>query len=291
MAFTRPTLAGLLLASTLSTFLATAQADENLFGYTYGAETLPQGASEAYMWLTHRSNKGQGSYTADDLKFEVEHGFTDRAQGSVYLNFEHHNIAGSAPIENGEPEYPDRNSTRFSGVQASFKYNLLSPFKDPIGLAIYIEPGYSRVHKVSGRPQNEKSLEFKLIAQKNFLDDQLVWAFNLTPELEWRRYTDVPVSERELELEATTGISYRFAPKWFAGLEGRYHSEYTNMTYREHWALFAGPTLHYGDEKWWATLTWLPQIKGWPTDPARSSTLHLDEHERNEIRLKIGYNF
>lgn len=287
MARMRPLTAGLVLAAVLGP----AHADENLFGYVYGAETLPRGVSEAYLWWTHRSDKGLGHYAADDLKMELEHGFTDRAQASLYLNFARHDIAGSAPIEDGQPEYPDRHNTRFSGVQASFKYNVLSPVKDPIGLALYIEPGYSRVHKVSGRPQRERSIEFKLIAQKNFLDDQLVWAFNLTPELEWRRFTDTDEKERELELEATTGLSYRFAPKWFAGIEARYHSEYPDFAHREHWALFAGPTLHYGDKHWWATLTWLPQIKGSPADPARSDRLHLDEHEKSEIRFKLGYNF
>jgi hypothetical protein len=35
----------------------------------------------------------------------------------------------------------------------------------------------------------------------------------------------------------------------------------------------------------------MPQIKGGPTDAERSDRLHLEERERNEVRLKAGINF
>lgn len=280
------------LCCSLGAFAVDANADENFFGYVYGSETLPRGGKEIYQWITVRDDKGVGTYRGVDLKTEFEYGFTDRLQGSLYLNAVQHKIQGSAPLDsNGDPEYPDTNTLRFQGVQTSLKYNILSPFKDAFGFAVYIEPGYSKVHKVSGRPEDTYSLETKLIAQKNFLDDQLVWAANFTVEPEWRRWQDVDESEKELEVEFTTGLSYRFAPKWFAGVEARHHSEYPGFKEREHWAVFAGPSLHYGAKRWWWTLTWLPQIEGAPVDPARSDSLHLDEHEKNEYRLKVGYNF
>ncbi|MEO6433860.1 MAG: DUF6662 family protein [Sphingomicrobium sp.] len=64
-----------------------AQADENLFAYSYGSETLPAGGTEAYLWATDRRGKGSGSYNAQDYKFELEHGFTNRLQASLYVNF------------------------------------------------------------------------------------------------------------------------------------------------------------------------------------------------------------
>ena len=50
----------------------------------------------------------------------------------------------------------------------------------------------------------------------------------------------------------------------------------------------ACPAIHYGSEKWWATLAYTPQLFGSPS-PGR--TLALDEYEKRELRLKIGYNF
>ena len=64
-----------------------AYADENYFAYSYGSETLPKDASEAYLWVTDRREKDLGAYNAQDIKFELEHGFSDRFQASAYVNF------------------------------------------------------------------------------------------------------------------------------------------------------------------------------------------------------------
>lgn len=272
-----------------------AHADENLLGYSYGSETLPKGKTEAYVWVTDRRGKDQGHYDAQDYQLEIEHGISDRVQVSGYIDFASHHIRGL------EPELEDRNRNfGFQGLQASVKWAALSPYKDGIGLALYFEPVWKRIDKVSGEKNREFELENKLILQKNFLDDRLIWIGNLTAEMEFERDKEVDEltgaieheNETELALEATTGLSYRVAPNWFLGVEGRYHSEYPDFPDkfdREHYAFFAGPTIHYGGKKWWLTATWLPQIGGSPRAPGRN--LHLEEHEERELRLKIGYNF
>lgn len=284
------TAVGALVFTAIVGVAGSAAADENLLGYSYGSETLPKGKTEAYAWITHRAGKDEGTYRATDYKFELEHGLTDRLQMSGYLNFASHKIDGL------EPEFEDRDRNfGFQGAQVSFKYAILSPYKDPIGLAVYLEPGYSRIHKVSGERNREWEIEAKLIAQKNFLNDQLIWIGNITYEQEFEKEREDGVWsdewEKEAALEFTTGLSYRFAPNWFAGVEARYHSEYPGFpdkVDREHQAFFFGPTLHWGGERAWVTATWLPQIGGSPS-PGRA--LHLEEHEKNEFRLKVGYNF
>lgn len=290
----KPYLAAAVLSSS-ALFATPAHADENYFGYSYGAETLPKGGTEAYLWITDRRGKDEGHYDAQDYKIEIEHGFTDRFQASGYINFESHHIRGLEP----EFETVDRD-VGFKGLQASFKYNVLSPYKDGVGLAFYVEPGWSRIHKVEGERVTEFELELKAIVQKNFLDDRLIWATNLTLEPEWEKEKEIdPLTleeetawEKELAIEVTTGLSYRVASNWYLGVEGRYHSEYPDWTKglnREHAAFFAGPTVHYGGKRWWFTATYLPQIHGTPNGPGRD--LHLEEHEKRELRLKVGYNF
>lgn len=279
----------------LSAAATPAYADENYFSYSYGAETLPKGGSEAYLWFTDRRGKAEGHYDAQDYKLEIEHGLTDRFQLSGYANFSGHHIRGLEPELKGV----DRD-IGFKGLQVAAKYNVLSPYKDGVGLAFYVEPGWSRIHNVEGKKVTEYELELKAIVQKNFLDDRLIWATNLTLEPEWEKERELdPLTgdtetewEKELAIELTSGLSYRVAANWFLGVEGRYHSEYPNWTqglHREHYAIFAGPSLHYGGRKWWFTATYLPQITGSPHDAGRS--LHLDEHEKRELRLKVGYNF
>lgn len=278
----------------LAAVSAPAHADENYFGYSYGAETLPKGETEAYIWITDRRHKQTGHYDAQDYQLEIEHGIADNVQISGYLDFVSHNIRGL------EPEFEDRNKNfRFQGLQASAKWMVSSPYKHPVGVALYLEPVWKRIDKVSGERNREFEVEAKLILQKNFLEDRLIWVTNFTAEQEFEREKEelpgggVEIEhETELSLEATTGLSYRVAPNWFLGAEGRYHSEYPDFPdtfHREHHAWFAGPTIHYGGKRWWFTATYLPQIAGGPNAPG--SSLHLDEHEKRELRLKVGYNF
>jgi Family of unknown function (DUF6662) len=271
-----------LLASTLAVAPTPASADENMFGYSYGADTLPKGRFELYNWTTWRHSKQRGQYDAFDIQFELEYGITDRFQTSSYLVLDARKQSGLGD------EYEDTSRFRFDGVKQAFKYNVLSTYKDPIGLSLYLEPGYSRYHKVTGERVDEFELETKLILQKNFLEDTLIWALNVTPEFEWY-FPKHEASEAEFVLEVTSGLSYRFAPNWFAGLELRYHTEFPDYAFQEHQAVFLGPNLHYGGRKWWATLAVMPQIWGEPHEGG--SHRHFGEHEALEVRVKLGYNF
>jgi hypothetical protein len=272
---------GFLGAAALALAPLPADADENMFGYSYGVDTLPRGAFELYSWLTWRHSKEEGHYDAFDLQLELEYGITDRFQTSTYLTFDGRN-------QGNLDEFDDVSHFRWNGVKQAFKYNLLSTYKDPIGLSLYVEPGYSRYDKVGGERVDELELETKLILQKNFLDDTLAWALNVSPEFEWE-FPNGESSESEFVLEVTTGLSYRFAPNWYAGLELRYHTEFPEYEFQEHQAVFLGPNLHYGGKRWWATLTVLPQIWGEPNEGG--SHRHFEEHEAVEVRLKVGYNF
>lgn len=270
-----------------------AWADEQYFGYTYSAEVLPKGKTEAELWATDRRGKSGGQFDAQDYRIELEHGVTDRLSVAGYTNLASNHIRGLGP----DFEDTDRDLA-LRGVSAEFKYNVLSPYKDGIGLTLYAEPAWSRIHG-GGKKGTELELEFKTILQKNFLDDRLIWAANLTFEPEWEKEKEAdPVTgniegewEKELKLEVSTGLTYRVAPGWYAGVEGRYASVYpdwTNGLHRETYAVFAGPAIHYGGKKWWATLTYLPQLFGKPSpDGSRA----LDEFEKRELRLKLGYNF
>jgi hypothetical protein len=178
-----------------------ARADENLWGYLYGTDTLPKGGTELYNWLTLRTGKGKGTYRGWDEMLELEHGFTDRFQASFYLKGRAHRIDGGALEDD-----PDRELDRgldFNGVNLAFKYNLLSVYKDLFGLSVYLEPSYSRIDKISGERMNQFGLESKIILQKNFFDDQLAVAYNFTLEPEWSKFKNSGERERELALEHT----------------------------------------------------------------------------------------
>jgi hypothetical protein len=284
----------LMLGVGLAELAATpAWADEQYFGYVYSAEVLGKGDTETELWATDRRGKAEGHYDAQDYRLELEHGFTNRLTVSGYANFVSHNIHGNPELEDTNRDFA------FQGLSTEFKYNVLSPFKDGLGLTLYAEPGWARIHSVEGEKGTQYELELKAILQKNFLQDRLIWAANLTFEPEWEKEKEVDETtgltetewEKELEIEFSTGLSYRFAPGWFAGAEARYASVYPDWTdglHRETYAVFAGPAIHYGGKKWWATLSYQPQLFGSPSPGASRA---LEEYEKRELRLKVGYNF
>lgn len=272
-------------------FGAAARADENPFVYNYTADLEDRGETEAALWLTDREGKAEGHYDAQDYRFEIEHGFTNRFSASTYLNFASHHISGL------EPDLaPVHRDFAFQGVSAEFKYKLLDDEKDGIGFTLYAEPGWSRIHDVEGTKGAEYELELKAIFSKGFSGDRVVWAGNLTFEPEWEHEAPEPGLtathwERELKLQASTGIAYRVAPHWYVGGEARYAGVYPDWTsglHRSASALFAGPTVSFSAGEWSAAVSFMPQLGG---SPSPVGGRNLDEFEKREIRLRVSHDF
>lgn len=289
------------LALALSGLANLAHADENLFGYVRGAEVLPKGSLEAYQWFTRRTDKGAGSYRALDSKTELEYGVTDRFQVSAEINMLSIDTAGL--LIDGYLPADKRYGLRPQGLELAAKYNFLSPAKDDIGLSVYASLEYGMLDVHSGQKKREVELETQLIAQKYYMEGQLTWVGNLGVRAAYeQRHAianlpdgfDWPTTpEMEISTKLGTGLSYRFAPNWYLGAELLHEVEFETEVGKERWSLFGGPSLHYGGEKWWATLTYFKQLRGGGEQyTGQTDThLHLIEKTKNEIRLKIGYNF
>lgn len=279
---------------------APALADENLFGYIKSAETLPEDVLEAYTIITNREGKSEGHYEAWDALFELEYGMTNRLSlsGAVLGRaIDTHGLV----IDGYLPKDEDT-GFKFAGVEANAKYNFLSPALDDFGLSGYWSLEYQTLDGHSGQDKDTLSFLSLLIGQKYFLEGQLVWAGNagieatyakrgkidnLPPDFEWP--TD---PEMEIELLLGTALTYRFAPNWFIGAEILYETEYETEVGQERYSIFAGPTLHYGGPRWWATFTWFPQLTGGGEKfEGQDEDLHLIEKTEQEFRFKLGYNF
>jgi hypothetical protein len=262
----------------------TARADEQFFAFARGAETLPAGHGEVYQFVTLRTGKKSGDYYGFDFDTELEYGFTDKFQASAALvNHYFYN----RDVE----DLPNSDRYRFGGVEASAKYRLLSPFIDPLGLALRVEGGYLAHDDVGGLRQQEWYVAPELDLQKNFRDDTVSWVADVGAEWAWGKQ---PAEEypHELSIQGATGVSYRFAPNWFAGVEARVRAEYPlfDLDHFEHVALYAGPSLHYSARRWWVTLSWLYQAWGRGIGEGNQQQTFAEETEQL-VRLKVGFNF
>ena len=267
------------------------RADENLTGYIRGAETLPVGTSESYLWVTHHGDKRSGEYEADYLRLEYEYGVSDRLSASIAVNGYRHDYRDPVP---GEIE-GSMDDTQLSGISIELKRMLLSPYKDDLGVALYGELTYDSIDSITGEEVDAFEIETKLILHKVYLDGELHWMNNLELEVETSDPDAGGPGESAIAPRLRSGLSYRFRPNWFAGVEGWVDAELLKPEGAawefDHWDFFAGPNLHYGGQRWWTTVAYVTQVAGSDERDAGNTDQHLADHEKFEVRVKIGYNF
>ena len=294
-------------AAILSLVSFAASAEESMFAYVYTTDLLPQGAKEVEQWMTWRHQKIAGTYDQIEGRTEFEYGLTDRLQVALYLNYNwtqaYRNgpFGATTPPEQFADFYPGPddhfNKARLVGVSGEAIYRILSPYTDVFGLALYTEPTVGK---------NFFEVENKIIVQKNFLDDLLTVAFNFTYAPEFRNLLDPadPTGtatgwQEETDINYALAVSYRFIENWSAGFEFVNEHEYNGFVFNHesNSGYYLGPTLHYGGERFFVTMTALWQM---PWASAHSDTVPgalvngyiLDnDFERFRFRLKAGYTF
>ncbi len=299
-------------ALSLSALPSIAQADESLWIYTKGSETLPKGTTEVKASVVSKRGKADSDYVLNDIRFEAEHGITNRLTGYSELVVFDHNYSTTNP--DLQPFYDTQGGaggrfkkTQIAGISAGLKYNILSPYKDQIGFAVSVEYDHRFKYRIDGSPINQDAIELQLHFQKNFLNNQLVLAFS--PKIEWEDRKSTGIIEKEMAIDITAGASYRVAPKWYVGGEFRHQSDYlspldtvTNeydpnlrpskfpfkfgSQYQN--GNYLGPTLHYADKKFWVTAGALWQISGGGKFAFNRNGKNVDEHEKVHFGLTLG---
>jgi hypothetical protein len=255
--------------------VASASATERFFTYTYEPETLPQGAWEYEQWVTLNAGRtkfvGQDDYNKWELRHELEYGVSDKYSVSLYVNESVENFRNPGTGK-------DTSDFRFDGISIENRYMLWNPADHLVGLTLYLEPRYSGV---------EAELEQKIILGQRFGDWK--WALNLTHATEWSDH----FQSTEGEVEASFGITRKMSDHWFLGVEARDHNEFPDYSQWENTAFYLGPVATYQRERWWTTLTVMPQIVGanFAENADGNHSLELEGHERWNVRLIVGISF
>lgn len=252
-----------------------ARGNERLFNYTYEPETMPEGATEFEQWVTLRSQRnktvGQENYNRWELREELEYGVTDNYTVSLYLNFMSESFRDPATGTG-------RKMFEFTGISLENKYLVLNPAEHAVGLSLYLEPTFGG---------DKAELEEKIILGQRH--GKWKWALNLAHATEWSDN----FHGTEGEIEVSFGLARQINKRWAVGLELRDHNELPEYKRWENTALYVGPVVNYRAEKWWATLTVMPQIYGhnFGADPDGNSRLELQGHERVNVRFIVGFEF
>jgi hypothetical protein len=290
------------------------RAEEPAFGYTFTTDLLPKGKWEVEQGLTVRRTKAGGDFTLFEHKSEIEYGVSDRLQ--VGLQAQYFQARSRLNGPDGTTTPPESFAEKFArpdgrfnreklvGVSVEGIYRMLSPYVDPIGLALVVEPTIG---------DGLRELETRIVFQKNFMEDAMILGANLTLIQEERRLPGDPEVEegerearsrwdRETDLNFSFAASYRFISNWSAGFEFMNEREYSSFRlaprHRTNSAYYVGPVVHYGGQRFFITATFLTQLP-WGHDYANPSDEDAivrgrnfaDDFERYRLRIKAGITF
>lgn len=209
---------------------AAASADDQPFVSLYTTDIDTQGEREGEQRLEWRAGHGSGTFAEFISRTEVEYGITDDFQASAYLNYDWSRAhIVPAPAE----------TQSLLGVSGELIYRFWNVYFDPIGLAVYLEPSYG---------PGSRSVEAKILLQKNFLNDTLRLALNANFEDDWNRTAGHWHKTSALEFDA--GLSYNITPEFSAGLEFDNERQMNGLVLggdasEQTSAYFLGPTLQY----------------------------------------------
>ena len=94
------------------------------------------------------------------------------------------------------------------------------------------------------------------------MDDKLTVVHNLILSQEKRILKESDnLIENEREMTNLFGVTYWFAPGWFAGVETMYHMDVLQQAdgsyQKNQYSWYLGPTIHYASEKWRLTAGYL----------------------------------
>ena len=279
--------------------ITNAYAGEGAFGWIYTLDLQPKGTLEFEQRLQRNRQQATGTYDVTLSRTELEYGLTHDIQIAGYINSYATNInqnytncdggrstcTAGFPVPASYDAASPYQKSGIDGISLELIYRLTNPVTSPIGIGFYIEPTF-------GKLKNE--LETRLLLQSNFLDDRLVVASNLVFANEQLKYLGNGNTPESM-FDVLLGASYRFAPKWFAGLEARWHHDFGSYNLRDQTqkAFFYGPNVHYAEKEWWATAAWRYQPKGnscMGDGTAECSDARVwDSHSRNELMFKFGF--
>jgi opacity protein-like surface antigen len=280
-----------LLFFTLMLYFNVTKAGENVFGFIYTLDTAPLGKYEIAQH-TYWNHKQKGDYDNYFIRNELEYGLTADVQIAGYINLDYTNAkqndrfgetAGSKIPENIDVTKRYK-KFRYDSLSFETLWRITNPYTDFIGVGLYLEPmlGY-----------DSKSLEYRLLLQKNLIDDKLILASNFVFETERDEIANNTDPEKASHFDWLAGATYRVAPNWNLGLEYRYHNDFSGYFYQtstQH-AHFLGPSLHYATTNWWATVAWRHQLSGTCHNVGEFECADgrvLDDHGRDEFAFRFG---
>lgn len=267
----------------LISIASSALAQDRLFAYTYQTNVLAKGAFDLEFQHTLLTGK-EGAYSpyvfGQSLKqrLEFEFGLGKNIQSAFYINTELSHTADTS-----SSELSQELKVNFSN---EWKWKLSDPVANSIGFGLYaeLEFGGSNIE-----------FEGKLLFDKQYPKD--LFAFNIVGkyeiENEIRRVDSHTKSVwvHNSPVEFYFGYLHHFNSDISFGLEAKNNNDITEENGWVNSIIFAGPAFHAGIDKCFVNLSVLPQLFNLHKTKSAPGNLDLNDFEKLEVRLLVGYDF
>jgi hypothetical protein len=217
-----------------------------------------KGESELALWSQASHGQEGVAGSAWENRLELEHAFSDRLTGALYLNWLQDRSLGTSP--------------RFDGPSLEAIWRAGRAGSALGGAALYLEA------RTTG---DETELEPRLILARRA--GRTLAALNAVGEFE-SGGEDAGEGGEERQIALAGGLSRALGGRWSVGLEGRLSQVLADGP-RDPRALFLGPTLGVSAGGLRLVAAWQPQIAG---APASATGLDLGDFPKARYRVVLG---
>lgn len=267
---------------------------ENLFGFTEGSDIGKKGQQEVVLdtigaFSKRRGGPGLSGYAAAQPILSYQYDATDNFSiepGLIFDTRDTRNVAG----------IPDKTFGVFNGLSLELKYQFLKRTNAlPIGVALQVEPQWTRITPVEGQGADIFSVETRLMADIRLVPDKLWLGANMIFDPSVAHIKGSGAVDRNSTLSWSGALMGQVFKNAFVGPELRYARAYDGSflnRFTGH-AVFLGPVAHYQvSEKGFLTLAYATQLSGHDRDPefARRA-FELNQFSRHNLRVRFGLDF
>jgi hypothetical protein len=276
-----------------------------IFGFTDSSDPSTPCAWDFGSENDFRWGKRDGRYFAASSKTEFSYGVTRNVAFTMAIFTTYHRWADVTSVRDalssqGDGVLLDRLSqANFDGASAELFVRLVERAPGQrFGVAVAVEPRWSRVDGTSGYRAEGYGAEFKFMVDA-VVTERLFAALNLNYSLNAQRFN---IPNATWERGSATNVSAALVAQLYAaekqpiegiflGAEARHRSQFSGLTLERmtgH-AFNLGPTfavLFPGERI--LNLAWSPQLAGKAREPSAPGPLDLDNFERHEFRAKFA---
>ncbi len=244
-------------------------ADDAPFLGTDPASILPKGGHQVQQWLSWAGGHSGESYNAFESLTEVDFGLTDRVQLAATLAYDWDRTRPP-----GEPAA----TTSLVGVQGEAIFILAATDKNPVGIALAIDPAYDTA---------SRGIAVRLLLTKYF------WGFehvlNINFENGWEK-DDTGTWIGNGAVEFNYGLGYAIGQHWTVGLEVGNQFTFdrlvTSVNFKDAGtAVFLGPTIEYDCATVIVTAGMQAQL------PVASGRTVVNDYRSDAERWRAGLRF